>query len=137
MPWVGGTWWELSLAQGWTAQDDPDCLLLTKSEDGAFQLSSAVKSEGTIQQVEIKEFYQSCAPAQSKLQQVSFGSFQGFVTHYIEDEAIWYKFWLASGSLLVFATYNGTEAAWMVEKADVYTMLGSLRLRQDQNALPA
>jgi hypothetical protein len=138
MPWVGGTWWELSLAQGWAAQDDPECLSLTKSDDGgAFQLSAAVKSQGPIQQEEIKEFYQSRVPTQSKLQQASFGSFQGFVAHYIEDEAIWYKFWLANGSLLVFATYNGTEDAWMAEKDDIYAMLGSLRLRQDQNALPA
>jgi len=137
MQWVGGAWWELALAPGWVAQDDPECLTLTKSEHGAFQLSAAVKSQGTIQQEELREFHQSRIPAQSKLQPMTYGSFQGFFTNYIEDEAIWYKYWLANGSLLVFATYTGTEAAWMAEKNDIQEMLGSLRLRQDQNALPA
>jgi len=137
MRWVGGTKWELYLAQGWAAQDDPECLTLTKSEQGAFQLSSAVKTAGSIELDELREFHQSRIPAQSKLQAISFGSFQGLYTNFVEDDAVWHKYWLANASLLVFATYTGTEEAWIAEKNDVQKMLGSLRLRQDQNALPA
>ena len=137
MDWVGGTWWELPLLPGWSAKDDPECLSITKSEEGALQLSAAVKSAGVATMEELREFCGSSVPKNAEIVEASMGSFHGFVAGYKEDDTYWQKLWLANGGLLVFVTYNGTKNAWQAEKAEVMTMLASLRLKPAQNELPA
>ena len=136
MRWVGGTWWELPLLPGWSAKDDPECLSITKSEEGTLQLSAAVKSAGTVTMEELREFYGSRIPENAEFVEASMGSFRGFATSYKEDNTYWQKLWLANGSLLVFVTYNGTESSWQSEKVEVLEMLASLRLRPTQNQVP-
>ena len=41
MTWVGGTWSQPKLADGWEARQDPECLTITCSDEVAFQLSAA------------------------------------------------------------------------------------------------
>jgi hypothetical protein len=127
--WVGGTWWELKLAPGWRSHDDPECLTVTKSSDGAFQLSAALKSGGVIAAEEIADVYRETIPPGAAFDTASFGAFAGYSSHYVDGDAHWHKFWLCHGSLLVFATYNGTAEAWRSEGEEVRGMLNSLRMR--------
>jgi hypothetical protein len=130
MAWVGRTWWELKLSRGWRHKDDEECLSLTKCDEGAFQLSAAVKSSGQLVTVdELREFYGSEVSEGEQLREVEFGAFRGLTTRAVEHGTLWQKFWLAHGNLMIFATYNGTEQAWAKEQQDVHAMLSTLRVR--------
>jgi len=131
MTWVGDTWWELQLARGWWVENHPECVTITKSDDGALQLSVAVKSNGDITDAEIRDFYQPSIPAGAPFDTVSLGAFSGFCTHFVEDRVHWRKFWLLRGNLLVLVTYNGTADSWRAEGEDVLVMLTSLRISRD------
>ncbi|HPN07646.1 MAG TPA: hypothetical protein PK050_17690 [Hyphomonadaceae bacterium] len=136
MKFVGGTWWELQLAEGWRAHDHPECLTLTKSNDGAFQLSAATKRSGPVLQSEIEVQSRKGMPASVHSVPFSAGEFSGFCVGYGEGEHHWQRFWLACANVLVFATYNGLHEAWRSEQPSVYAMLHTLRLRQPANVLP-
>lgn len=107
--------------------DEVDCLTLTASEDGAFQLSGAIKKGGAVDLSEIRAFYQSeLAAGESGL--VTAGEFSGYSVEFQEDDVLWRKYWLAAGCVLVLATYNGTEDAMAREMPEVERMLNTLRL---------
>lgn len=137
MSYVGGTWWELKLADGWQAQGDVECLTLSRSKDGAFQLSAAVKNVGAVLPEEIEEQSRQSAPNGTVVCSYSVGKFSGLCVSYRELGAHWQRFWLAHGNLLVFATYNGSPDAWCDEQQDVHAMLATLRPRDAENVLPA
>ena len=127
MPWVGRNLWELKLSPGWDAQDDDECLTLTKSDDGAFQLSGAVKQSGLVSQADLRS-YEDTVPLGGSFEAYSAGLFQGFTSSFTEEQTLWRKYWVAHRSLLIFATYNGTADAWRSEEKEVNRMLCSLRI---------
>ena len=137
MKFVGGTWWELELADGWKAEEHDECLTLTRSDEGAFQVSAAVKSEGEVLPAEVEEQSREGAPNGAQSKALVAGSFTGIDVSYTEDGSVWHRFWLAAGNILLFATYNGQASAWEAEHSDVFQMLSSLRLRSAFNSLPA
>lgn len=137
MTWVGRTWWELKLLRGWKATDDPECLTITRSDEGAFQLSGAVKTAGAIELSELEDFCRAEVPDDAMYSSFDSGNFQGVTAQYFEDGAHWQKYWLARDNLMIYATYNGASSAWEHEKAEVIAMLKSLRPIQSANALPA
>lgn len=134
---VGGTWWELSVAERWTALEDRDCVTLTHSANGAFQLSAAVKGGGSVLPTEVEEKCRAGAPSGATTSSYLAGPFRGFTAAYVEDSVHWQKFWLAHGNLMVFATYNGRPSAWLSERMAVHAMLATLRSRSVANVLPA
>jgi hypothetical protein len=93
-------------------------------------MSAARKSAGVIAPEEIADFYRETVPPGATFDTASFGVFAGYSSHYVDGDAHWEKFWLCHGSLLVFATYNGTAEAWRSEIEEVRGMLKSLRARQ-------
>ena len=136
MNWVGGTWWELQLQPDWEARDDPECLSITRSNGGAFQLSAAVKTAGAIVMAELEGMRAREIPDNATHSCFTAREFSGLNASYMEDETLWQKFWLAHGNLMVFATYNGLPSHWDQESADVITMLESLRIKSTVNAIP-
>jgi hypothetical protein len=137
MEYVGGTWWELQLLHGWHATEHPECLTLTRSGSGAFQLSAAVKTNGAILSHEVEAQSREGTPQGAESIPFNTGEFSGFTAGYEEADTHWQRFWLARGNVLVFATYNGLHAAWLSEQPDVYAMLATLRPRAAANVLPA
>jgi hypothetical protein len=137
MNWIGRTWWELKLLTGWNASDDPECLTITRSDQGALQLSGSVKKAGAIEQSELEEFCRAAIPHEAMAEPFDSGQFRGFTVQYFEDEVLWQKYWIACDNLMIYATYNGTPSAWEHEKMEVMAMLKSLRPIQSANALPA
>jgi hypothetical protein len=133
MKYVGGTWWELQLADGWSVVEHPECLTIASTDSGAFQLSAAVKAHGVISSSEVETQCREGTPANAKAFPVEAGEFLGLTVGYEQENTHWQRFWLANGSLLVFATYNGLHNAWRSEQSAVYAMLASLRLRATAN----
>ena len=136
MTWVGGTWWELKISSGWRAEEHSECLTLTKSDDAAFQLSAATKPAGIVSLAEVESHCRSAVPASAEFGPVSFGTFTGFCSHYVDEDIDWYKFWLLYGNLLVLATWNGLASAWTDEKQEIDGMLRSLRIRKIEASIP-
>ena len=137
MEYVGGPWWELQLLDGWLVTEHPECLTLTRSAHGAFQLSSAVKTQGTILPSEVEAQARKGTPETARSMPFEAGEFFGFTSGCEEGDTHWQRFWLAHRNILVFATYNGSPAAWRSEQPAVLAMLATLRLRAPANALPA
>ncbi len=137
MNWVGGTWWELQLQPDWEAQDDLECLSIFRSDGGALQLSAAVKTAGEIVISELEDMRARETPNNATQSRFTASQFWGLNASYMEDETLWQKFWLAHGSLMVFATYNGLPSDWDRESADVIAMLESLRIQSTVNVIPS
>ena len=137
MECVGGAWWELQVADGWSASHDAECLTLTRTNSGAFQLSAAVKSLGSILSSEVEGQSRQGTPVGVKSFPYTAGKFTGSTVGYEEEDAHWQKFWLACANILVFATYNGSHEAWLSEQSAVYAMLASLKPRAAADVLPA
>lgn len=137
MNWVGGTWWELQLQPDWEAEDNPECLSITRSNGGAFQLSAAVKTAGAIVMDELEGMRARETLNNATHSHFTAREFWGVNARYMEDETLWQKFWLAHGNLMIFATYNGLLSHWDRESADVIAMLESLRLKSTANVIPS
>jgi hypothetical protein len=135
--WVGGTWWELKLRDGWEAHDDPECLTITRSDAGAFQLSSAIKKSGVILPSELEDLCERDTPLGIKPIPFNTAVFHGLTASYVDEGSLWEKFWLASGNLHIYATYNGLPSVLNSELPDVKAMLESLRFTSAVNELPA
>jgi len=137
MTWVGRTWWELQLLPGWEAIDSAECLTITRSADGAFQLSGAVKTASAILMSELEDMRQKEVASHAEHTILNTGQFQGVAASYIEEGTLWKKFWLAHGNLMVYATYNGFPTTWALESTDVMAMLNSIRVISTANVIPA
>jgi hypothetical protein len=111
----------------WAVRDEPDCLTLSRSNDGAFQLSSARRSNGAIDHDELRRFYEPTVPANGRFEPYATRTFSGFVATWEAEEVLWRKYWLACGQILVFATYIGSESAWSRDNLDVERMLDTLK----------
>jgi hypothetical protein len=124
--------WSIECALGWAGSDDPECLTLTRVQDGAgaFQLSSARKQSGSVTKEDIEQTAGrelSWGPVAS----VRYGEFWGSSVTYFKDGDFWSRWWLGSGPVLVFATYNGTPETKSTELPEVERMLSTLRLEQE------
>ena len=122
-------WWSVALADGWEVTQHPECVTLTLHHSGgAFQVSAARKSDGPVEQDELLEIASGSYPLQSAPQRICFGDFAGYSTAFLEDGSYWRKFWLADGSVMIFATYNGPVGRRLLEEPQVLGMLETLRL---------
>jgi hypothetical protein len=133
MQWIDQGLWELSLHEGWNVRDDPECLTITRSDAAAFQLSSATKLAGPIELPEIRDSRE--LPEGVSPTDIALGDFRGFAANYVDEEGLWQIFWLVHGSLLVFATYRGTEESWAKDRREVLSMLNTIRVRATANRL--
>ena len=124
---VGTEWWSLEIAPGWSGQDDEECFTLTRSENGAFQLSAARRESAPITPAEIDDRSRTDCSRFGQPFGVRFADFEGYGVTYFEGELAWRRYWLYQGRLVVFVTYVCTVEPHVSEWADVETMLGSLR----------
>ncbi len=131
---IGGTWWELDLIPGWKCKDNPECLTVTKSDEGAFQLSSSAKTSGIISGDEVLNIARMKLPPALNTYQVVFGEFSGYEASYIDGNVEWRKYWLACENILLFITYNGSSNAIGREEPEVKEMLSTLRLTRQNIA---
>jgi hypothetical protein len=74
----------------------------------------------------MKEFAEARLPSEAGLENVQLGCFEGFTGMYRQNELFWQEWWLRSGSLLLYATYNVVEGRQDSEQADIARILDSL-----------
>jgi hypothetical protein len=127
MKTFASTLWEIELADGWTAEQEEECVTIIKSDtSGALQISAYQKQAGTISREELLDATDCDAETQTHFQEKSCGDFSGFQLVYSEDDTFWRKWWLAKGRTLLFVTYNCELTKKDDEKAEINQMVGSL-----------
>jgi hypothetical protein len=77
----------------------------------------------------LEEFAQEHTARGGRLARVSYGPFSGFSVQYAKEGLFWQEWWLRSGQLMVYATYNVVEGSEQTEKNDIERILSSLAER--------
>jgi hypothetical protein len=120
--------WTIEVPANWEVIDDPQCLTLDRPE-GALQFSSARKTEGTIDMMEIERVASrsgSCDWGQPK--EVTAGEFAGLVFDHHEGERLWRRWFLFQENTLVLVTFNSDVETSEQLQCDINETVGTLRL---------
>jgi len=124
---VGYPSWSVEVSDSWVVTEHPECLTLELSEQGALQLSSAIKDSGVVEQEDLFLFssdnYQD---SWGEPRNTSLGDFVGIFYEYKEDGATWIRWYLRCASTLLFITYNGDAEAAELERPEVQRVLETL-----------
>lgn len=122
-----GVWWTVELPAGWSAKADGECATFwTDADVGVLQISSAKKEAGWITDEDLKEFARERV-ARSQLSNERHGLFSGFVTEYVKGHLYWKEWWLRSGKLMIYVTYNKEGSRIGAVEKDVELILRSLK----------
>jgi hypothetical protein len=124
---IGREWWSLEAKPGWSVVQDPECLTLTKSDQGAFQISAARRPDTPASLEELRKAAEREAGVMGKPIPVALGGFRGFSVSYEKEGTFWRRYWISKGRLWVFATYNGSPRVRSAEEPEVEEMLATLR----------
>ena len=112
----------------WSISSDEDCTTLEPvTRDAALQLSSHRKNAGAVSDSELRGFAER-ADLLGGASSVSLGQFRGLTARYDDKGVEWQVWWLAAGSLHVYATYNGDSGCRQRDEADVALILNTLRV---------
>ncbi len=122
---AGGESWSIDVLPEWEIKDHSECLSIYKPDGvGSLQLSSAKKIEGNVTQQDLGFHSKS---EWGTPEQCIFGEFAGQLYKYVEDETFWYWWVLASGPVLLRATYNSEIPDRNIELAQIEQMLKTLK----------
>ena len=111
----------------WEVAQDPECVTITRSDEGALQISSAEKATGPIVDEDLLEFVDD--PSWGTPVPAEFGMYSGYGVAYSEGGDVCRRYWVSNGNRLLFITYFGSPEANASEEQDVNGMLSSLRTR--------
>jgi hypothetical protein len=118
------------LPDGWLAQLDDKCFLFfAETGVGALQISAYRKDFGYVTAKDLREL------ASDELQDITHavpiivGEFQGQTASRVSGELFWRRWWLRSGQLLVYVTYNRGVDDECGEDSVVERIVNSLKLR--------
>jgi hypothetical protein len=122
--WPG---WSVEVSNEWSVTDDPECLTLECSDDGALQFSSAKKRDGLVTEEDL--FFSTVKRTEwGSFAPVICGDFKGILYEYELEESAWLRWFLRNGSTILFVTYNGTPAAAIRERNAVEAVLRSAKI---------
>jgi hypothetical protein len=121
--------WTIEVPKNWELIDDPQCLTLDRPE-GALQFSSAEKTNGSIDMVEIlRVATQAGSENWGQSEEVRIGEFSGVLFDHLASHVRWRRWFLFQNSTLVLVTFNSdvesSEELW----EEIVAVVGTLRLR--------
>jgi len=123
-----GIWWCASLPNGWEAIREKQCATFTKDPGlGAVQVSAARRITGPVTDEDLIEFAGGRVPSGIELSELAFGAFSGFSAEYSKEGTHWKEWWLRSGSLILYITYNVKQGKEGLERDDVESLVASLK----------
>jgi hypothetical protein len=123
---VGRGGWSVEVSDAWSVTEHPECLTLELSGEGALQLSSARKLEGSATHEDLFSFDERRSEW-GQWRAVTCGVFTGIVYEYSLGEAAWKRWFLRKGRLLVFVTYNATHEAVKREQKAIAQVLSTMQ----------
>jgi hypothetical protein len=121
-------WWSINLPPGWTGIEEKECVTFRGSPSlGILQVSSARKDKGPVTDQDLREFAQSTAASNIQLHRVSYSRFSGFYAQYQKGSLFWKEWWLRSGQLMLYATYNMLQDKKELEEPIIEKIICSLQ----------
>jgi hypothetical protein len=121
------TWWSADLPCGWRGIEEANCTTISRQPRlGVLQLSAARKPEGLVTEQDLRDFAEEHIPTGQSMVQVECKLFSGFSVDYTKDRLFWREWWLRSGNLMIYATYNVERGKEDIEKTDLDYILNSL-----------
>lgn len=121
--------WSLVLPDGWSAQQDDDCVTLSADAPlGALQLSAYFK-DTEVTDDDLREFASEASDAWAAAQPCEAGDFRGLEVTFDDATTCWRQWFLRHEHQMLFATYNCAREHRGREDERVRTMLQSLRAR--------
>lgn len=121
-------WWRVTLPNHWHGHTDEVCATFTRIQPlGALQISGAKKESGVVTSGDLQQFACEQLRGVPILRTADYGSFSGYVADEVKLGKFWRHWWLASGQLMVYATYNIALGSEHIEGDDVELILSSLR----------
>lgn len=121
-------WWSVDLPEGWSGHQEEKCATLSRTSSmGVLQMSAARKQEGPVTDDDLQEFARDQVPSGVRLRRVEFKSFSGFSAAYVKNQLFWREWWLRSGQLMVYVTYNVAHGKEHIEATDLDMILASLK----------
>ena len=128
---IGCRYWTLKLPQDWVLCNEEDCVTFSGTPDlGALQMSAREK-ETAVDNDDLREFATQRVDSSSRLHPVVVGSLVGYYAQSLQDETLWREWWLRSGRVMVYITYNVEESSAGNEDDILEDMLSTLRLREE------
>ena len=128
MSTFGDHLWQVSLPDGWVAEQESESTLLYHPDGPGTLQVSALPQNDTVTAVDLRVIATEHLDAGAQTEDVELGTFTGFSLSYSVDEEYWREWYLRCGSTLLFATYNCDLDDEDKEDDIVELILGTLRL---------
>lgn len=125
--------WQISVPLPWRAQEFEECVEIMQPEGiGALHISIAFKQGGTVSDSETRAELKRACPEDADVEATRFGEFVGYGAEYVDwsEGAFWKKWFVASGRVLLFVTYNCKRGDEGLELPQVSRILSSSKLRR-------
>ena len=114
--------------------DDASCVTISSPHlPGVLQLSGARKDTGDVDTDDLLDFAQDDIAIAGQPATVALPAFKGLSLTLEADGVTVRKWWLASGRLLVFATYTSQRAIGLPDLKEVTDLLSTLRPNSGQS----
>lgn len=121
-------WWSLELPAAWNIEEAQDCVsFISENEVGALQISAYRRKGKDVTNDDLLHFAEDELIEGVELQNITCGEFTGIGITYLVDDDYRRKWWLWSGSLLLYVTYNCSAEKRFVEMDTVDRMMTSLK----------
>jgi hypothetical protein len=127
--------WQMSAPRPWHAQNCEHCAEFTQPEGaGALHISGALKHYGDVSDDETRAELQKECPQDTEPERTRFGDFSGYGAEYVDwsNSRYWKKWFVRSGRVLLFITYNCKRGDEELEMAQICQILSSLECRDGE-----
>jgi hypothetical protein len=124
--------WQISVPPPWKALPCEDWVEFTQPEGtGALHISGARKKKGEVRDDELRAQLHKDAPEDLEMEPVRFADFVGYGADYVDWNAsvFWRKWFVRSGRVMLFITYNCKRGEEEFEMTQVCEILSSLKCR--------
>jgi hypothetical protein len=126
------TLWQIAVPSPWEAKKSDECVEITQPEGaGALHISGAIKKLGSVLEDETKAQLQRNCPEDTTAEPVRLGDFVGYGADYVDwSESTYWKVWfVASGRVMLYVTYNCKRGEEDSEVTQVAGILSTLKIR--------
>jgi hypothetical protein len=123
-------WWSVDLPANWSGHRSNACSTFSaKPPLGVLQISAARKDTGIVSDDDLRDFAEDHIGRPGvRIEPAGLGLFFGFTAGHREDGLFWRKWWVRSGHLMVFITYNVNQDYEATEELVVSKILSSLAI---------
>lgn len=124
------TLWQLTVLPPWRAQKVEQSVEITQPEGtGALHISEARKQDGVVSESDLRSTAAKDLPQDVELLACSFGGFTGLSASYaaLHTGIFWKKWWLRSGAVMLYVTYNCSRGDEEYELDQAEALLAGLK----------